>query len=262
MDESIITARGLGCQSGNRFLIKNIQWDIKEKSRWIVLGTNGSGKTTLLSIMAGYQEYSHGELSYRGENYRKQDITAIRRKMGLVSNSYFDRIYQNESVLDLLLAGISGTLGVEEGVTDKDIRKVKRMLEQIGLPEKQDVPYNWLSKGQRQNILILRALMSNPEVMVLDEPMTGLDVVSKQKMMHFVQNLARSQQKTMLYVTHHFEEITPELFDNCLLLRNGQIYQSGPVEEMMRSEVISEFLKKPVDITQNHAGYYQLEFKR
>jgi iron complex transport system ATP-binding protein len=66
----------------------------------------------------------------------------------------------------------------------------------------------------------------------------------------------------MLYVTHHFEEITPELFDNCLLLRNGQIYQSGPVEEMMRSEVISEFLKKPVDITQNHAGYYQLEFKR
>ena len=82
MDESIITARGLGCQSGNRFLIKNIQWDIKEKSRWIVLGTNGSGKTTLLSIMAGYQEYTHGELSYRGKNYRNQDVTDIRKKMG------------------------------------------------------------------------------------------------------------------------------------------------------------------------------------
>lgn len=262
MDEPIITARGLGCQAGDRYLIRNIQLSIDEKSRWIVLGTNGCGKTTLLSILAGYQEYTHGELHYRGKNYREENIMEIRKKMGLVSNSYFDRIYQNESVLDILLAGISGTLGIEDGVTDQAIRKIKRMLELIGLAEKQDVPYNWLSKGQRQNILILRALMSNPEVMVLDEPMTGLDVISKQKMMRFVQNMARAQQKTMLYVTHHFEEITPELFDKCLLMRNGQIYSSGAVEEIMRSEVISEFLKQPVTISQNSTGYYQLEFQR
>ena len=124
-----------------------------------------------------------------------------------------------------------------------------------------DSSYSWLSKGERQNILILRALLSQPEVMVLDEPMTGLDVVSKQKMMRFVQGMAEEKEHTILYVTHHFEEISPDLFDKCLLLRHGQIYQSGVVEDVINEEVISGFLQKPVNISRKKDGYYQLEFK-
>lgn len=262
MDEPIITVRGLGCQSGDRYLLKNINWDIAEKSRWIILGMNGSGKTTLLSILAGYQDYTHGEILYKGTDYRKQDIIEIRKKMGLISNSYFDRIYQNESVLDLVLSGLSGTLGLEDGnITAAHVRKLKRLLERVGLPDKMDHAYSWLSKGERQNILILRALLAQPEIMVLDEPMTGLDVVSKQKMMRFVQGMAEERQHTILYVTHHFEEISPDLFDNCLLLRHGQVYKIGPVEEVMNSEVISNFLRQPVKLDRMENGYYRLEFE-
>ncbi len=263
MDGSIITARGVGCQSGERFLIKDINWDIAEKSRWIILGTNGCGKTTLLSILAGYQEYSHGTLSYKGQSYRDLDILEIRKKMGLISNSYFDRIYQHESVQDLLLSGLSGTLGLEDGcITAAHVCKAKRLLKQVGLEDKLDYPYNWLSKGERQNVLISRALLAQPEVMVLDEPMTGLDVVSKQKMMRFIQAVAEEQKHTMLYVTHHFEEISPDLFDYCLLMRHGQIYQIGTVEEMLQSDVISSFLRKKATVSRMKNGYYQLEFGR
>ena len=262
MDERIITTRGLGCQSGDRFLLKNINWEIEEKSRWIILGMNGCGKTTLLSMLAGYQDYTHGDIFYRGVNYRQQNILEIRKKMGLISNSYFDRIYHNESVMDLVLSGLSGTLGLEDGsISAAHIRKLKRLLEHVGLSDRLDSSYSWLSKGERQNILILRALLSQPEVMVLDEPMTGLDVVSKQKMMRFVQGTAEEKEHTILYVTHHFEEISPDLFDKCLLLRHGQIYQSGVVEDVINEEVISGFLQKPVNISRKKDGYYQLEFK-
>ena len=261
MDEPIIRVRNLGCQSGDRFLLKNIQWEIPDKSRWIILGTNGCGKTTLLSVLSGYQDYTHGELFYKGVNYRDMDILELRKKMGLVSNSYFDRVYHNESVQDLILAGVSGTLGLEkEEIRPEHIRKVKRLLDLIGLPEKLEYPYNSMSKGERQNILILRAMLAQPEVMVLDEPMTGLDVVSKEKMMRFVRGIARENSKTMLYVTHHFEEISPELFDRCLLMRRGQIYATGTVEEMMQSDVIGDFLKKPVQVHQMKNGYYQLNY--
>lgn len=262
MDEAIISARGLGCQAGDRYLLKQIDWDIAEKSRWIVLGMNGCGKTTLLSILAGYQDYTHGTLCYRGTEYHELDVIQLRRKMGWISNSFFDRIYQNESVEDLVLSGLSGTLGLEEdAITDRDVRKLKRLLARLGLEDKLDSPYNWLSKGERQNILILRALLAQPEVMVLDEPMTGLDVVSKQKMMRFVQGVAAERQHTVLYVTHHFEEISPELFDYCLLLRNGQIYRTGPVREIICEDVISQFLQKSVRLSQADDGYYRLEFR-
>lgn len=261
MDKSIISARGLGCQSGDQYLIKDIRWEIAEKSRWIVLGTNGSGKTTLLSILAGYQDYTHGELFFKGKSYRAHDIIEIRKKMGWISNSYFDRIYQEESICDILLAGLSGTLGVEEPViTLGQLRKVKRLLAQVGLSEKLDFSYCWLSKGERQNILILRALLAQPEILVLDEPMTGLDVISRHTMMRFVQQLAVEQTHTMLYVTHHFEEISPELFDGCILMRHGQIYRSGAIKDIICSEIISEFLRRPVQVEQMQNGYYQLNF--
>lgn len=259
---AIITARGLGCQSGDRFLLKNVNWEIEENSRWIILGMNGSGKTTLLSMLAGYQDYTHGQVLYRDTDYRDLDILKVRQKMGFISNSYFDRVYQNESVMDLVLAGLSGTLGLEEAyIHSAHVRKLKRLLEYVGLQDRMDASYSWLSKGERQNILILRALLARPEVMVLDEPMTGLDVVSKHKMKRFVKGMAEDRQQTILYVTHHFEEISPDLFDYCLLMRHGQVYQSGPVEDVINSEVISHFLQKPVIIDRMHDGYYQLLFQ-
>lgn len=261
MEKAIITARGLGCQIGARFLLKDINWEIEDKSRWIIIGMNGSGKTTLLSILSGYQAYNHGELRYRGTSYQSQDVFDIRKEMGWISNSFFDQVYHYESVLDILLAGLSGTYGIEEKmVRNCDILKAKRLLSYMGLEDRLDAPFNWLSKGERQSVLIARALLAEPNVLVFDEPLTGLDVMAREKMMHFIKSLADQGQHTMIYVTHHFDEISPELFDHCLLLKNGQIYRKGLIEEVFQENVISAFLGVPVQLEQREGGYYSLAF--
>lgn len=261
MERAIITARGLGCQIGSRFLLKDINWEIEDKSRWIIIGMNGSGKTTLLSILSGHQAYNHGELLYHGASYQEQDIFKIRQEMGWISNSFFDQVYHYESVLDILLAGLSGTYGVEEAdVWDADILRAKRLLGDVGLEDRLDTPFNWLSKGERQSVLIARALLGNPKTLVFDEPMTGLDVMARETMMYFVKKIAEQHQHTIIYVTHHFDEISPDLFDHCLLLKNGQIYRKGLIEDVFQSNVISAFLGVRVHLKRQENGYYFLTF--
>ena len=125
-----------------------------------VIGPSGTGKSTLLRCINMLEPPTSGEIVVDGQviNDGNCDLNEIRKKMGLISNSYFDRIYQNESVLDLVLSGLSGTLGIEDGnITAAHVCKLKRLLERVGLPNKMDDSYSWLSKGERQNILILRA---------------------------------------------------------------------------------------------------------
>lgn len=260
MERAVISARKLGCQIGTRFLIKDINWEIEKNSRWIIIGMNGSGKTTLLSILSGYQSYNHGKLMYQGVPYPEQDILQIRKEMGWISNSFFDQVYHYEAVSNILLAGLSGTYGLEEAIVrDADILRAKRLLGYLGLADKFDAPFNWLSKGERQSVLIARALLTNPKILVFDEPMTGLDVLAREKIMRFIEKIAERQQHTMLYVTHHFDEISPQLFDHCLLLKNGQIYKQGLIDEVFRTDVISDFLGMPVELKQGENGYYYLK---
>lgn len=261
MAETIISARGLTYQVGKRCLLKDVNWDVEEYSRWIVIGRNGCGKTTLLSLLSGYQDYQNGDLLFRGTPYNELDIFDIRRKMGWISGSFFDRVYHHESVLDILLAGLSGSYGVEPSfVRSDDIVRAKYILSYFGLENRLDAGYDCLSKGERQLVLIARALMIQPEVMLFDEPMTGLDVVSREQVMRFIRNLLLKKQQTMIYVTHHFDEISSDLFDHCMLLRDGSIFQKGAIEDIFQSDVISRFLGKNVDVARKEDGYYALTF--
>ncbi|MDO4281480.1 MAG: ATP-binding cassette domain-containing protein [Peptococcaceae bacterium] len=261
MGNVILSARKMSCQVGNRFLLKDINWDIEENSRWVVIGLNGSGKTTLLGALAGYQEYNHGTLSYRGQSYRDLDILQLRKNMGWVSNSFFNKVYHHESAMDLILAGLSGTYGVvPETIGTEEILRIKRLLRSMGLEGKADHAFDKLSMGERQSVLIIRALLTNPQILVFDEPMTGLDVVRKEKMLRYIQRLSEKGQHTMLYVTHHFEEIPAAYFDHCLLLKHGRIFDQGPIDQLMNSATIGAFLEKDVQLRLNDNGYYNLTF--
>ncbi|MEE0434583.1 MAG: ATP-binding cassette domain-containing protein [Peptococcaceae bacterium] len=262
MAEAIITAEGLGYQLGSRYLLKDINWNIEKNSRWLVIGMNGSGKTTLLSILAGYRMYNHGNLKYRNISYDAQDVFEIRKKMGWVSNSFYDQVYHNESVLDMLLSGLSGTYGAREKLAEdgRYVAKIKLLLKYMGLSDCLDVPFSWLSKGERQAVLIIRALLGEPEVMVFDEPMTGLDVLAREQIRRLIELLVERRQHTMIYVTHHFDEVSAKLFDKCILLKQGVVYQQGNIEDIFRSEVISNFLNVPTQVSQDMRGYYSLSF--
>lgn len=253
MENYVVEMEKLGCKSGRRYLLQDIDWQIRSGEHWIVFGMNGSGKTTLLSVLTGFQNYTHGTLKVFGEAYTQENILKHRRKIGWVSSSFFDKHYHREQVLPIVLSGITGTLNVDDSITDVDFLKAKKLLSQFGILEKQDMPFHFLSKGERQNVLLARALLGEPELIILDEPGTGLDVLAREQMLHMVCDLAAEAGKTIIYVTHYLEEIK-EPFDNCLLLKNGHIFQKGKTRELFTSEVMTQFFNQTVTIQTNNDG--------
>ena len=236
-------------------ILKHIDFEINDNSKIAVVGRNGCGKTTLLSIIAGYKGFSGGTLRVFGEEYTAENILDIRKKIGWISSSFFDKYYSNESVLNIVLSGLFGTLGIDCGeVKNEDVIRAMNLLDELGIKKKHKLTFDMLSKGERQNVLIARAFISNPELLILDEPGTGLDVIARENLLDKIRKLSEEQNMTTIYVTHYPEEILPS-FDKCLLLRNGTIYQSGVTSELLNSETMSDFLNMPL-----HVSYHEQKF--
>lgn len=247
----IVVTENLSCLSGSNYLLNNINWKINRGDQWVVFGRNGCGKTTLLSIIAGYKSFSGGTLKVFGEEYAAENILEIRKKIGWISSSFFDKYYANESVLNIVLSGLFGTLGIDCGdVSNQDVIRAMNLLDELGIKKKHKLSFDMLSKGERQNVLIARAFISNPELLILDEPGTGLDVIARESLLNKIHCLSEEQNITTIYVTHYPEEILPS-FDKCLLLRNGTIYQSGNTNELLNSKTMSDFLNLPLQVSRN-----------
>ena len=256
--EIVFEVKNLCCLSGSQYLLNNISWQVKRGEQWVVFGRNGCGKTTLLSIIAGYKSYTSGSLKVLGQEYTAENSLSIRQKIGWISSSFFDHNYHQESVLDIVLSALSGTLGRHFCISNHELAKSKILLEKLGLREKMDYSFDMLSKGERQNVLIARALMSKPELLILDEPGTGLDVFSREYLLTTVKALAEKTNLTIIYVTHYVEEI-PKDFDQCLLLKNGRIFKQGATKEVFQDVLISELLGYPVAIMAHAEGQMTLE---
>lgn len=250
----VIKTNKLSCLSGSQFLLNSISWQVEKGDQWVVFGRNGCGKTTLLSIIAGYKSYTSGELEVFGQKYDANNILAIRKKIGWVSASFFDKYYKQESVLDIVLSALSGTLGVPFEISNAQIVKAKQLLTDLGLKEKIHSPFDLLSKGERQHVLIARAFMTDPEILILDEPGTGLDVLARERLLVTIKELALAHDTTIIFVTHYPEEILP-FFTKALLLRNGAVYKIGPTAELFTSEVMSDFFSYPVAINYANERY-------
>ncbi len=258
--DTIVCAENLSCLSGSNYLLKDINWQVQRGEQWVVFGRNGCGKTTLLSIIAGYKNFSGGNLQVFGQTYTAENILEIRKKIGWISSSFFDKYYSHETVLNIVLSGLFGTLGIDCGVVeDGDVIRAMNLLDELGIKHKHKFSFDMLSKGERQNVLIARAFISNPEILILDEPGTGLDVVARENLLCKIKTLSEEQNMTNIYVTHYPEEILPS-FDKCLLLRNGTIYQTGSTEELFNSETMSDFLNLSLKVTQ-HEGKFNFVLK-
>ncbi len=253
----IIHVENLSCQSGNRYLLRNINWEVQPGEQWVVFGLNGSGKTTLLSIIAGYKMPTAGKVEVFGQSYTQSNILSIRKKIGWVSSSYFDKYYTKESALTIVLSGLCGTLGVDSTVQADDFIRAKKLLQEWNLDKKFDLPFSMLSKGERQNVLIARALISSPEILVLDEPGTGLDVLAREQLLRKIAYLAEEGQMTIIYVTHYPEEILP-LFEQCIVLQQGKIIDRGKLTEVMTSERLSRDLGAAVTVQIMEDGWLDL----
>ena len=252
----VIETKRLNCKAGYRYLLNDINWTVNKGEHWLIFGMNGCGKTTLLSILAGFRAYTGGTLKVFGESYCAENILEMRRKIGFISSSFFDKVLSKESVLDIVLAGKYGTIGLNALPENRDIIHAKALLRELHLKDKINRPFHLLSKGERQNVLITRALMGQPEMLVLDEPGTGLDVFAREYMLSTVKDLAENTDMTIVYVTHYTEEILDN-FDKCMLMRNGRVFQLGNTRDLFTESYISDFLEYPVRIEQ-HGDRMQL----
>ena len=259
-DQYVMECKNLSCRMGKHFLIKDINWNVSPGEHWVVYGMNGSGKTTLLSIIAGFKHYTSGTLKLLGEEYTNENALAMRKKIGFVSGSFFDVQYQKENVLDIVLSGLTGTLSLDNDLTVEDAAYAYELLRALHLGEKQNRQFDMLSKGERQNVMIARALIHHPKILILDEPCSGLDVYNREFLLHTLYSLGHEM--TIIYITHYIEEIRP-MFDKTLLLRRGHIFDQGNTEEMFTSSKMSDLLQYPVVVERNanHIMSLSMEIK-
>ena len=239
---------------GSRYLLGHLNWQVACGQHWVVFGLNGSGKTTLLAILAGFSPYTSGQLDVLGQRYSEETTLALRRQIGFVSSSFFDKYYRREVVLNIVLSGLSGTLGPTCAVTNQDLQKALKLLAQMDLAAKSAQPFSELSKGERQKVLIARALIAEPKLLLLDEPGTGLDVYAREELLALIRQLAQKS-LSMIYVTHYPEEIL-DCFDHALVLKEGQIYYNGPTQDFFTAPRLSAFLPCPVQLQKVNGKYY------
>lgn len=250
----LIEVKDLYCIYGEHYTLIDINWEVRAGENWVVFGLNGSGKTTLLSIIAGYLSANSGTIRVFGQEYSVENTLDLRKRIGWVSSSFFDRYYYNETAINIVLSGLFGTLGVSGMVSDEDIIRAKKLLKELNLYRKENRIFGTMSKGERQNVLIARALISNPDILVLDEPGNGLDVLAREYMLETVQKLSKEKNITVLYVTHYIEEILP-IFENALILKEGKIYDIGKTEGILNTENLSEYFCHNIQITHQNDRY-------
>ncbi|HSI82392.1 MAG: ABC transporter ATP-binding protein [Candidatus Methylacidiphilales bacterium] len=254
----IIDVQGLGIVRTRNQILADVNWQVEAGQHWVILGANGSGKTSLLSALTGYFTPSTGRITLLGQTYGRSDWQKLRTRVGIVSSSVRQRIEDSEKAIEVVVSGKYAQLNYWGEVSDTDRAEAMVILERMEAGYLAEREWLFLSQGERQRVLIGRALMTTPPLLILDEPCAGLDPVARSHFLAFVARLAASPSSpTLVLVTHHVEEIEP-CFTHVLVLRNGKVIARGPAVEHLDSATLSEAFGAEVTLRRS-LGRYQLE---
>ncbi len=234
---------------GGKDLLRDVDWRVELDERWVVLGPNGAGKTTLLNLASARLHPTSGTVHVLGERLGRVDIFELRTRIGLTSMSVHDRMPPEESVLDAVLTAAWSVVGrFTEAYESLDASRALSLLTQLGVGTLAGRRYGTLSEGERKRVQIARALMTDPELLLLDEPAAGLDLGGREDLVRRLAELAADPDApAMVLVTHHVEEIPPG-FTHALLLREGSVVASGPLLETVTSENLSKTFDLPLRV--------------
>lgn len=238
-------------------ILSNLSWSVDSSQRWVILGPNGAGKTTLLTLACGGDHPTTGTVTVLGERLGKTDVFELRNRIGFASSAQGRRIPDNETVLDAVLTAAHAVEGRwNEEYDSVDIRRAERVLKEWNLSELRDHLFGTLSDGERKRVLIARAVMTDPEVLLLDEPAASLDVGAREQLLMLLEGYASSPSSpAMIMVTHHVEEIPPG-FTDVLLLKDGTVSAAGPIAEVLTSERLSDAFGVPLAVTHDGERYW------
>ncbi|RKX79235.1 MAG: molybdenum ABC transporter ATP-binding protein [Spirochaetes bacterium] len=242
MEKQVLSLKNLTLYRGDEVILKDVSWEITDGDHWALLGPNGSGKTTLLNIVSGNLWPSRGEVSVLGKQFGKTDLRELRKHIGWVTTFLTERVPQRETALRVVLSGKYASFGIYEKIDEEDREKAKSLLQFMDCSYVEDRSFRIISQGERQKVLIARALMADPALMVLDEPCTGLDVKARRNLLASISRICREKETTVIYVTHHFEEIIPEI-DKAIMLKEGRVFAKGRTQEVLSEQIIEELFK-------------------
>ena len=243
----LVDFKSIALRRSGRDILTNINWHIEPGSHWAVIGANGSGKTTLLQIAGGVLFPSGGEASVLGCRFGATDLFQLRRRIGWVSSALNARMPRIESVMSTVVSGLKATFGLVYEYTPDDAAKASRNLALVGIPGREDAPFGVLSQGEQQKVLFARALMAEPELLILDEPCAGLDLKAREAFLASIDEVITQHSASIIMVTHHIEEI-PSSVSNALILKNGTVLKSGGTAITLTSEVLSDAFGIPVTV--------------
>lgn len=237
-------------------ILQNISWTIKRGEHWVILGPNGSGKSTLLGTLTGYLTPSSGTMTVLGHTYGQSDWRELRKKVGIVSTVIHSMIQPDETALKLVLSGKEAMINHWGKIPPEDFQEAQKILKQIQGSHLADRNWIELSQGERQRILIGRALMADYQILILDEPCAGMDLVARENFLNFLEKWVQKKNfPALVLVTHHVEEISP-VFKNILLLGDGKVLASGPKEKILNSLLLSKAFKSKIRV-EKKSGRYQ-----
>jgi iron complex transport system ATP-binding protein len=243
----VLSLSGVAVVREGAELLADLTWTVHDGERWVVLGPNGAGKTTLLSIAGATLFPSRGTVELLGERFGEADLGELRTRVGLSSAVLADRVPGHEKALDVVVTAAHGVVGRwREQYDDADVARARSLLGRMGLRSFADRRFGTLSEGERKRVLLARALMTDPELLLLDEPAAGLDLGAREALLRLLSRLAgdAAAPPTVL-VTHHVEEV-PVGTTHALLLAKGRAVAAGPVDDVITGPLLSRAFGLPL----------------
>lgn len=240
---------GVGVRRGSTFLLQDLDWSVFAHERWVVIGPNGAGKTTALTLAATRMFPTVGSVEVLGEVMGRVDITELRPRIGFASSGLLRDIPMHEKAIDVVVTGAYAVTGRwNEQYADEDTDRAGELLVAWGAGSYRDRPFASLSEGERKRVLIARALMSDPELLLLDEPGAGLDLAGREELIGLLDDFAADPlAPSLILVTHHVEEV-PTQVTHAMVLAGGRVIAAGPIVESMTDDSLSRAYGVPISV--------------
>ena len=237
-------------------ILNSLTWSVEPDERWVVLGPNGAGKTTLLQVASATIHPSTGKAVVLGEQLGKSDVFELRPRIGFASTALAKRIPANEAVIDVVMtAAYSVTGRWNEEYDELDIKRARRVLQEWKLDHLETRLFGTLSDGEQKRVQIARSIMTDPEILLLDEPAASLDLGAREELLRLLSGYASEPNSpAIIMVTHHVEEI-PRGFTHVLLLSGGKVVSAGPLAEALTADTLTEAFGLPIELTETDGRY-------
>ena len=241
---------------GGNTILGPVRWSVEDDQRWVILGPNGAGKTTALKIAAALEHPSSGRATLLDETLGEIDVFELRPRVGFASSAMARRLPADERVIDVVLTAAHAVTGRwNEQYEEIDTRRAQRVLEEWRLGHLADRRFGTLSDGEQKRVQIARAVMTDPELLLLDEPAASLDLGAREELIGLLGGYASAPEApAIIMVTHHVEEI-PAGFTHALLLANGAVAAAGPIDEVITAEHLSAAFGLPLTVSREGARY-------